>query len=66
MDKLVYEYIKYLAEMEGVNKPTMPIIDTSAYSDNEYLLAIGELMNDYANIDDLSISLEFLRGNGGD
>lgn len=65
MDELVYEYIKYLTKLDTISKPTMPIINPLAYSDNEYLLAIGEVMNDYSNIDDLSISLEFLKERSG-
>lgn len=62
MDELVYEYIKYLTALDHIDKPAMPLIDISAYSDNEYLLAIGGVIDDYKYIDDLSISLDFLKG----
>ncbi len=65
MDILVYEYIKYLSRLDSVIKPKMPRIDTSAYTESEYLSAVSELMEDYDKIDDLMTSLEFYKERDG-
>lgn len=65
MDNLVYEYIKYLSRLDTIIRPKMPVIDPSAYTENEYLSAIAQLMEDYDKIDDMSLSLEFYKERDG-
>ncbi len=65
MDKLINEYINYLSKLNEITRPKMPRIITTAYTDNEYLLAIDELMNDFDKIDDLSVTLRFLKERDG-
>ena len=62
MNEEVYEYIKYLLDMVNINKPDMPNFDTQAYTDNEYVLEIDELNEDFDIVDDLDLTIEHLQG----
>jgi len=57
-----FAYLEYLQSFSEVRKPEMPIFNTSAYTDNEYLNSIDELMYDFENIDDFQITLKHLKG----
>ncbi len=58
---VVDDYILYIANMKEVVKPTMPNFDISAYTDSEYTSVVRELISDFENIDDLELTLQYLR-----
>lgn len=62
MHKEIDEYQKYLTGFIGVKKPKMPKFNTSAYTDNEYLCAVGALMEDYDRIYDEYLTIRYLKG----
>ena len=62
MDKEIKEYEKYLLNFGMVKKPFMPNFDVLAYTDNEYLSVIYDLLLDYDQIDDEYLTLRHLRG----
>lgn len=62
MDDEVREYVQYLCRLLEISKPLMPKFDLTAYTDNEYLSAISSVQNDYEAVDDLWLTLEFLKG----
>ena len=63
MQQEIYEYLKYLSSFKELTRPTMPNFNLSAYSDSEYASAINAVMNDFENVNDISITLERLKGN---
>ena len=58
----IREYEKFLCHSLEIKKPQMPIFDVSAYTDNEYLLSIADLNEAFDYIDDLCLTLNFLKG----
>lgn len=62
MEREINGYIEYLSTSKEVEKPTMPYFDISAYTDNEYTSSIYFVMKDYENVDDISVTLKYLRG----
>lgn len=63
MNEEIEEYIRYLESFNEIKRPILPNYDLSAYTDNEYLNAIENVMNDYESIDDLWVTLDYLKGN---
>ncbi len=55
-------YEMYLDSFGVVKKPAMPKFDLSAYTDNEYISAINELLKDYDGLDDEYLILKHLKG----
>ena len=62
MNEEVIAYIEYLSKLEEIKRPLMPRIDVSAYTDNEYLTAIDEIIHDFENIADYPLTLRHLKG----
>lgn len=62
MDDIVSEYIAYLMQFVELDKPIMPKFDLGAYTDNEYLLTIGELNEDFDLILDEEVYSDYLKG----
>ena len=62
MDEEINEYIKYLFNFGEVEKPLMPKFNLMAYTDNEYLSAIEDVMQDYDFVDDESVTIRYLKG----
>ena len=62
MNNLVQAYIDFLIEFKPVEKPIMPKFNVSEYTDNEYQIAINEIMCDYQFVEDLDCSLKFFKG----
>ncbi|MBR6778955.1 MAG: hypothetical protein IKM43_02250 [Clostridia bacterium] len=62
MREEIEEYIKYMDTFKEVKKPYIPRFSSSAYTDNEYLCAIHDIMQDFDQIDDFDISLKYLKG----
>ncbi len=62
MDEEINEYIKYLLNFGMVQKPLMPKFNLMAYTDNEYLLAIENIMFEYDLIDDECVTIRYLKG----
>ncbi len=62
MNEEVIAYIEYLSKLKEIKRPSMPIIDISAYTDNEYLMAIFEINHDFDNIDDFDQTIRHLKG----
>lgn len=62
MKEEIREYINYLASINEIKKTKMPKFDLSAYNDNEYKYAIEELMLDFEMLDELYLTLKYLKG----
>ncbi|MBR2969763.1 MAG: hypothetical protein IKC49_01775 [Clostridia bacterium] len=62
MNDIVSEYIAYLSKFVEINKPKMPKFDLYAYTDNEYLLIVKELNQDYDLIFDEDVYSDYLKG----
>ena len=62
MSEEIEEYEKYLASFGMVEKPQMPKFDISAYTDNEYLSAVYNLLKDYDQLEDEAITIAYLKG----
>ena len=58
----IQEYEKYLLNFGVVNKPIMPKFDVSAYTDNEYISIINELLKDFDLIDDEYLTVNRFKG----
>ena len=55
-------YIEFLSKFRFINRPKIPTFDISAYTDNEYRIAIHKIEEDFQYIDDLQLTLEYLKG----
>ena len=55
-------YIEFLSKFRYVNRPKMPNFDVSAYTDNEYKIAIHKIEEDFQYIDDLQLTEKYLKG----
>ena len=62
MNDLVDAYIEFLLQMKGFEKPEMPKFDQSAYTENEYINLMKFIEEEYKYVDDLQLSLDFLKG----
>ena len=62
MNEQILAYLEYLQTFNEINKPPMPKFDLLAYNDNEYALAVKEVMEDFENVDDEHITLKYLQG----
>ena len=62
MNDEVLAYIEFLSHFKGIDKPTMPNFDVSAYTENEYLNAIENVVDDYSMIADFDITINHLKG----
>ncbi len=62
MREEIGEYEKYLASFNSVDKPQMPRFDVSAYNDNEYLAVVNELLLDFDSVDDMYLTIQYLKG----
>lgn len=58
----VQAYIEYLAKFKQVERVEMPNFDVEAYTDNEYLQAIFDLMKDFDSFIDLDVTINRLKG----
>lgn len=63
--KMNLSYIDELAHYHTLKAPPMPNFSISAYTDNEYQIAIKEIMRDYQDVDDYELTLQFLRETDG-
>ena len=59
----IMAYEKYLLKFGVVEKPFMPNFDLFAYTDNEYLSAISDIMLNYDMVDDLGVTIDYLLNN---
>ena len=62
MREEINEYFTYLLNFNVVKKPSMPKFNVSAYTENEYVSAVNELMLDFNKIDDYETTLKYLKG----
>ena len=62
MNEEINEYLRYLLDFRMVEKPQMPKFNHLAYTDNEYVFAIEELMKDFDLPDDETLSVKHLKG----
>ena len=62
MNDEILEYAEYLMNFGAVNKPKMPKFNYQAYTENEYLSAIWDIMQDFDQIDDMYLTLKHLKG----
>ena len=63
MNREIEEYEKYLLNFGMFKKPQMPKFDVGAYTDNEYLSVIFDLMKDFDLFDDEYLTIKHLKGN---
>ena len=62
MDEEIMAYQEYLLNFGVVKKPQMPKFDVSAYTENEYLSLIFDLMKDFDLVDDEYLTIKHLKG----
>lgn len=62
MNELVEAYIEFLQNFTELERPFMPKFNASAYTESEYLNAINDTMFKYEDINDLSVTEHFLKG----
>ena len=62
MNEIAEAYIKFLSCFKTVNKPLMPKFDVHAYTESEYLNAIYSINKELEKIDDLNLTIQFLKG----
>lgn len=62
MDEEIQAYEEYLLSFGLVEKPQMPKFDESAYTDNEYLVAVFESYLAFEMVDDGYLSILHLKG----
>ena len=62
MFELINAYVEYLSSLKQIARPKMPKIEPKAYTDSEYEIAMWQLENDYAGVDDFDITIKFLKG----
>lgn len=62
MKEEIYEYFDYLLNFNAVEKPSMPKFNVSAYTENEYISAVNDLMLDFEKFDDFETTLKYLKG----
>ena len=62
MFELISAYVEYLSSLKQIVRPQMPKIEPEAYTDSEYEIAIRQLENDYAGVDDFETTIKFLKG----
>jgi len=55
-------YIEYLKNFNYVQKPKMPNFNVFAYTENEYLNAIYSINKDFECINDVELTLKYLKG----
>ena len=65
MFELINEYIKYLSALKQIVRPKMPKISPEAYTDNEYLFAMGQIDSAFDNLDSVQLTERFLKGLDG-
>lgn len=58
----ILAYMQYFSKLGEIKKPEMPSFDLSAYTDSEYLLAVKNINFDYEKIDDLNLTINYLKG----
>ena len=56
------EYQKLFLAAKDVEKPQMPNFDVSAYTDSEYMSVIFSIMEEFDCVDDLDITIKYLKG----
>lgn len=62
MNEEIMAYVDFLLNFNQVQKPSMPKFNISAYTENEYLLAIYDLQKDYENVNDEHLTIRHLKG----
>ena len=62
MNELISAYIEYLSGLKQIVRPKMPKTEPDAYTDSEYTNATRQIEQDFADIDDLDITIKFLKG----
>ena len=62
MKREIFDYLDLLENFKQVNRPIMPKFNLSAYTDNEYVNAIKSVNDDFENIDDFNVYMQYLKG----
>ena len=62
MNEEILEYAKYLMNFGEIKKPKMPNFNTHAYTENEYLSAVWDIMEVFDQIDDEYLTIKHLKG----
>ena len=62
MNDYVEAYIVFLLNSRELVRPVMPKFNVSAYTENEYVTAINEIVKDYEFVDDMEVLEHFLKG----
>ena len=56
MEEEIKAYIDYLLNFVEITKPDKPNVDITSYNDNEYILAINEVMEEFKFADFESVN----------
>ena len=59
----IVAYEKYLLKFGVVERPFMPNFDLFAYTENEYLSAISDIISETELIDDEGVTIDYLLNN---
>lgn len=59
----IVAYEKYLLKFGVVERPFMPNFDLFAYTENEYLSAISDILLESDLIDDEGVTIDYLLNN---
>ena len=62
MSEEIMAYIDFLHNYNEVKKPDMPKFDVGAYTENEYLLTVFNLLKEFDFIDDEYLTIKHLKG----
>ena len=62
MFKEIEAFETYLTSFRSIKKPQMPNFNISAYTDNEYVCAIEEIMFGSDLLDDEYLTIRYLKG----
>ena len=62
MEQEINGYIEYLTTCKDVEKPTMPYFDVLAYTDNEYLSVVFDMLKDFDCLDSEYVTIVHLKG----
>lgn len=62
MEDEVSAYIAYIARLKEIQKPEMPKFLVDAYTENEYRIAIEDVMTAFEDVDDFYLTERFLKG----
>ncbi|MBE7076642.1 MAG: hypothetical protein E7374_01985 [Clostridiales bacterium] len=58
----VLAYFDYLEKFKPLSKPKCAKFDIDEYNDSNYISLVNDIVTEFDNFDDLSITLTYLKG----